>query len=375
MRIGQLFGVNIVVDVSWLFIFAIVSWALGSSSGPFHAVDVTPATRAVLAILTALLFFASVLLHELAHSLVARSQGIPVREIRLFIFGGASNLTEEPKSPGAAAWLAFAGPLTSIVLAFLCAAGAMRLGISSPGGVVLAYLATANAIVGAFNLLPAFPMDGGRILQAVIWALGHDRQRATRIAGRIGIIFAWATIAYGITDVLFSGVVGGGLWFTFIGWFLLLSAQGEERQAQLQAALRGHSALQLTVPAAERLAADTRADTALKLMLSKGVRALPVVLGERFVGLVTLGDFAHVDGGTLGQTYVTAVMKRAEDVTTIAPSADAAQALSVLGKTGFHQLPVVDDDGNFLGFVTREGVIDWLAHHREPQVQEVLRRP
>jgi Zn-dependent protease/predicted transcriptional regulator len=374
MRLGTIFGVNIVVDVSWLFIFAIVSWALGSSTGPFHALDVSPGVRAVLAILTALLFFASVLLHELAHSFVARSQGIPVREIRLFIFGGASNLTEEPKTPLAAAWLAFAGPLASIVLALLCGLVALQLGITAPAGIVLAYLATANAIVGAFNLLPAFPMDGGRVLQAIIWAITRDRMRGTRIAGRVGVVFAWATIAYGITDVLVQGF-GGGLWFTFIGWFLLLSAQGEERQARLRVALRGHSALQLAVPAAATLAADTHADTALKLMLSKGVRALPVVLGERFVGLVTLGDFAHVDGAALEQTYVTAVMKRADDVTAIAPSADAAQALSIMGKTGFHQLPVVDEGGTFLGFVTREGVIDWLAHQREPQVQEILRRP
>jgi len=128
MRIGQVFGVTIIVDVSWLFIFAIVSWALGSSSGPFHAVNVTPGVRALLAVVTALLFFASVLLHELAHSLVARSQGIPVKEIRLFIFGGASSLTEEPKAPLPAAWLAFAGPLTSLVLAVLCAFAASLLG-------------------------------------------------------------------------------------------------------------------------------------------------------------------------------------------------------------------------------------------------------
>src|ERR1700727_3204720 len=124
MSIGRLFGVSIVVGVSVLFIFAIVSWALGSSGGPFHALAVTAGVRAVLAILTALLFFASVLLHELAHSLVARSEGIPVREIRLFIFGGASNLTEEPKTPLAAAWLAVAGPVASIVLAPLCALAA-----------------------------------------------------------------------------------------------------------------------------------------------------------------------------------------------------------------------------------------------------------
>jgi CBS domain-containing protein len=168
---------------------------------------------------------------------------------------------------------------------------------------------------------------------------------------------------------------GAGLWFTFIGWFLLLSAQGEARQARLQAALRGYSTLQLAVPAAASLAADTRADAALKLMLGKGVRALPVVIGDRFVGLVTLGDFRHTEGTALEGTYVTALMKRDHDVTSIAPSADAAQALALLGKTGFHQLPVVDADGTFLGFVTREGVIDWMTHHREPQVQAALNHP
>ncbi len=374
MRIGQVFGVNIIVDVSWLFIFAIVSWALGSSTGPFGTIDVTPGVRVLLAVGTALLFFASVVLHELAHSLVARSQGIPVKEIRLFIFGGASSLTEEPKAPLPAAWLAFAGPLMSLVLAVIAGFAATQIGTKSPLGIVLAYLATANAIVGVFNLVPAFPMDGGRVLQAILWAVLRDRVRATRIAGRVGVVFAWLMIAIGIADVLLQGF-GAGLWFTFIGWFLLLSAQGEQRQARLQVALRGHSALQLAVPAAATLAADTHADTALKLMLNKGVRALPVVLGERFVGLVTLGDFAHSDGEALEQTYVTAVMKREHDVTSIAPTADAAQALAILGKTGFHQLPVVDVDGMFLGFVTREGVIDWLAHHREPQVQAALNHP
>ena len=374
MRIGQVFGVNIIVDVSWLFIFAIVSWALGSSAGPFHTIDVTPGVRILLAIGTALLFFVSVLLHELAHSLVAKSQGIPVKEIRLFIFGGASSLTEEPKAPLQAAWLAFAGPLMSLILAAICAFAAGRIGMTAPAGVVLAYLASANAIVGIFNLLPAFPMDGGRVFQAIVWAISKDRARATRIAGRVGLGFAWLMIALGIVDVFLQGF-GGGLWFTFIGWFLLLSGQGEERQARLQVALRGHSALQLAVPAAATLSADTHADTALKLMLSKGVRALPVVLGERFVGLVTLGDFSHTDGTTLENTYVTAIMKRDHDVTSIAPSADASQALAILGKTGFHQLPVVDVDGMFLGFVTREGVIDWMAHHREPQVQAALNHP
>jgi len=361
MRIGRVFGVNIVIDVSWLFVFALVSWALGSSGGPFHAVNVSPGTRAVLAIVTALLFFASVVLHELAHSLVAQRQGIPVKEIRLFIFGGASQLTDEPKTPWGAAGVALAGPLTSIVVAAIAGLAALQAGGTTPLGIVLGYLATANAIVGVFNLLPAFPMDGGRVLQAILWGLNHDRLRSTKIAGQVGVFFAWLLIAYGVFDAFVPGF-GAGLWFMFVGWFLLLSAKGEWKQVELQAALRGHTAMQLAVQVQDSLAADTLGDVALRAMLAKGVRALPVMVGERFIGLVTIADFAKLDAATLAKTYVTALMKRTEDLTTIAPEAMADEALLTLGKTGYHQLPVVDADGTFLGFVTREGVLEWLAH-------------
>jgi CBS domain-containing protein len=235
-------------------------------------------------------------------------------------------------------------------------------------GLVLGYLATANAIVGVFNLLPAFPMDGGRVLQSIIWGVTHDRLRATKVAGQVGVFFAWLLIGYGVFDAFVPGF-GAGIWFMLIGWFLLLSAKGEWRQVELQAALHGHTAIQLAVPAPHSLTADTLGDVALKTMLANGARAMPVMLGDRFIGLVTMGDFAKLDAATLAQTYVTALMKRVDDLTTIAPDAQGEEALLTLGKTGFHQLPVVDADGTFLGFVTREGVIEWLAHQRGPQGQ------
>jgi CBS domain-containing protein len=167
---------------------------------------------------------------------------------------------------------------------------------------------------------------------------------------------------------------GAGLWFMFVGWFLLLSAKGEWKQVELQAALRGHTAMQLAVPVAESLTADTLGDVALREMLAKGVRAMPVMVGERFIGLVTMADFAKLDAATLAKTYVTALMKRTENLTTIAPEAMADEALLTLGKTGYHQLPVVDADGTFLGFVTREGVLEWLAH-QHPKGQPATTQP
>jgi len=370
MRIGQLFGIAIVIDVSWLFIFALVAWSLGSDAGPFQALKVGPGERALLAIGTALSFFASVLLHELSHSLVARSKGIPITEIRLFIFGGVSRFAEEPQTAPNAAWIAFVGPLTSLVLAVIAYGCASIAGIATPLGIALRYLAAANAILGAFNLLPAFPLDGGRVLQAIVWAKTHDRKRATTIAVRIGAGVAWLLIALGIGETLAFNF-SGGLWYTLIGWFLLQAGQAEQRAADLALALQGHSALQIATPAGALLPADTLADAALRLMLMKGVRALPVLIGERFFGLVTLRDFTHVENTELARTYVTAIMKREPDVVTIAPTANADDALRLLGTTGFHQLPIVDTDGTFLGFVTREGVIAWLAEDRKARVPAV----
>ena len=369
MRIGKLFGIDVAVDVSWLFIFAIVAWSLGSPIGPFRAIEVTPLTRAVLAVATALLLFASVLLHEFAHSLAAKRSGIAIKEIRLFLFGGVSRFESEPKSPGISAWISFAGPLTSFVLAGISALIAMLLGgTTTPSGIAFDYLAAANAILGAFNLLPAFPMDGGRVLQSLIWAVSHDRLKATRIAAGVGAVIAWLLIVAGIVDVLQRGF-GGGIWYMLLGWFLLRAGGAEANSARLQDAIVGHTALQLAEPVRDTVPADALAETVLKLMLKTGARAVPVLLGERFIGIVSIADISHLDAATLAGTYATALMKRVDDLKLIQPDAHADEALRLLGETGFNQLPVVDADGTFFGFVTRQGIIDWLAADSKPRTQ------
>jgi Zn-dependent protease len=369
MRIGRLFGIDVAVDVSWLFIFAIVAWSLGSPVGPFRAIEVTPVTRAVLAVATALLLFVSVLLHEFAHSLAAKRSGIEIKEIRLFLFGGVSRFESEPNSPGMAAWISFAGPLMSFVLAAISALiGFLLGGTKTPPGVAFEYLAAANALLGAFNLLPAFPMDGGRVLQSLVWAISHDRLRATRIAAGVGAVLAWLLIVLGIVDVLQRGF-GGGIWYMLLGWFLLRAGQSEATSARLQDAIVGHTALQLAEPVRATVPADARAETVLKVMLKSGARAVPVLHGERFIGIVSMADVAHLDTAALEGTYATALMKRVDDLKLISPDAHADEALRLLGETGFNQLPVVDADGTFYGFVTRQGIIDWLASNRKPRAQ------
>jgi Zn-dependent protease/CBS domain-containing protein len=372
MRIGRLFGIDVAIDVSWLFIFAIVAWSLGSPIGPFQTIQVTPVTRALLAVATALLLFSSVLIHEFAHSLAAKRSGIAIKEIRLFLFGGVSQFESEPAAPGIAAWISFAGPLTSFVLAGISALLAAVLGgAKTPAGIAFDYLAAANALLGAFNMLPAFPMDGGRVLQAIVWGVTHDRLRATRLAAGVGAVIAWILIVVGIVDVLQRGF-GGGIWYMLLGWFLLRAGQAEANSASLTDAIVGHTALQLAEPVRATVPADALAETVLRVMLKSGARAVPVLLGERFIGIVTMADLAHLDSAALAGTYATALMKRVDDLKLIPPDADADLALRLLGETGFNQLPVVDRDGTFFGFVTRQGIIDWLASDRKPRAHAVV---
>ena len=166
MRVGKIFGIDIIVNLSWIFIFAFVAWAL-VDVGPFRLINVTPFQRITLGIITAVCFFASVLIHELAHSLVARKRGIPISRITLFIFGGVSSLESEPASAPVEAWIAFVGPLTSLLLGVLFYGASQLAGPHTPVGTAAGYLGVANLWLGVFNLLPAYPLDGGRVLHAL----------------------------------------------------------------------------------------------------------------------------------------------------------------------------------------------------------------
>ena len=372
MRIGRLFGIEITVHVTWLFVFALVAWSLQSDLGPFQHLEVSEAERVLLAIFTALLFFASVLIHELAHSLVARSQGIAVRGITLFIFGGVSQFEGEAGTAPVAAWVSGIGPLTSMLLAgvFYLLMSAFRFG--TPLGTAFGYLAFANLLLAIFNLLPAYPLDGGRVLQALVWRATGDKYRATRAAVLVGRVFAWLMIALGIAQTLAGGVTGG-LWLTFIGWFLLQAGAAEGMQADLREALGGHTVGELATRFTP-ITPDTTAEAALQTMLRSGNRALAVMLGEQLLGIVVLDDIGKVPSDDLARTYVTAIMTRAGDLVTVAPETPATEAMQLLAKSGHEQLPVVKGDGQLDGFITQESVLRWVAAHRHLQQVRTVSR-
>jgi Zn-dependent protease len=285
MRVGSLFGIAITVNPSWVLIFALVAYSIATPMGPLQGATLSTFERATIGAVASFLFFASVLFHELAHSLLARRRGVPVSGITLFIFGGVSSLEGEPPTAPSEAWISAVGPLTSLAIGIGFYVLALPFGARSPLGLMFGYLAFANVALAIFNILPAYPLDGGRVLHALVWRATGDRLVATRIAANIGGVIAALLIALGIGATLLTGS-GAGLWTTFIGWFLLQAGNAERRQSEVKGALSGHVAGELAAAAEPRVGADETAECVLGAMRDAGARVLPVYLGDRFIGFV-----------------------------------------------------------------------------------------
>jgi Zn-dependent protease/CBS domain-containing protein len=362
MRLGRIFGIEITVHVTWLFVFALVAWSLSSELSPFFHLRLSEPQRIGLGVFSALLLFVSVLIHELAHSILARRRGITVRGITLFILGGVSQFEDEARSAPIAAWVAVVGPLASVGLAAIFFGLSKLSGLGTPLQTASFYLSVVNVFLAVFNMVPAYPLDGGRVLQALVWGATGDQYRATRSTVIVGRIFAWLMIALGIASTL-MGAVMDGLWMTFIGWFLLQAGAAEGLQAEVKHALGGHSVGELATQGTP-VPADTTADVALQMMLRTGTRALPVMLGEALLGIVALDDIGKVAPDELPRTYVTAIMTRETDLKSVTPETPATEALQLLARSGYEQMPVVNRNGQLVWFITQESILRWVAAHR-----------
>lgn len=383
-RIARLFGISIEVDWSWLLIFALITWNLSATFSNTHGDWGNLLTWGV-AISASLLFFISVLLHELAHSLVAKTRGLPVRRIMLFLFGGVSNIEREPPSPGIEFWIALVGPLTSIILGVgLLVVGSLAAPVSevvtdpqnlltrlSPLSTLLLWLGSVNIFLGFFNLIPGFPLDGGRILRSVLWAVSDDLRRATLWASRIGQGVAWLMIlagfamAFGVQIPIFGTGFVGGIWLVFIGWFLNSSAMMSYRQVVIQDALED-------VPVTRLMRSDPPTvppTLTIDQLIDQGVmgtddHAFPVVDQGRLVGLVTLDDIRSISRDAWGNTRVRQIMTPTADLVSILIDEDAAEALTKLRARDVRQLPVMSD-GNLVGLLRRRDIVKWLQLQSE----------
>jgi Zn-dependent protease/CBS domain-containing protein len=358
MRVARIFNIDIYIDLSWFLIFVLVAWMLSSDVGPLRSAGLSVGERAGLGILTALLFFASVLAHELAHSVAARMRGLPVSRITLFIFGGISQIGGDFKSATGEGWIAFVGPLTSLVISALFYVIAQALGTHSAVGLAAAYLAWANGVLAIFNLVPAYPLDGGKVLHSFIWRATGDRQRATRVAAAIGQTIALVMVALGIL-MSFTVSFFSGLWIAFIGWFLYQAGRAEADQSELAMTLRGQTAGAVATAPPPPLAPDDSARAATEALLRSGQRAAAVVADGRLVGIITLTDLARAASSP--DARVSALMTPVEKIKSVSPASDSMQALGLLAQSGYHQLPIIDETGALAGFITREGLLQRLA--------------
>lgn len=362
-RIARILGVDIKLDYSWLIIFGLVTWSLTSYYLPLRHPGWPAAGYLTIGVITSLLFFASVLAHELSHSVVARAQGTPVSDITLFIFGGAAHLSGAPRRPREELLMAAAGPLTSLAVAGLF--GGLwwaSAGTVDPLHALAGWLAWINLALAGFNLIPGFPLDGGRIFRAILWGVSGNFVTATRLAAGVGQVVAFGFIFWGVWQV-FSGNWADGLWMAFIGWFLLSAAAGERQQATAAQFLSGHSVREAMMSDCPRIPPWLTLDEFVdQVVLPSGRRCFPVADGGQLAGLLTLHRLQRVPRDKWAATRVADVMIPLAELKTARPDEDLGVVFARLAAEDVNQLPVVDE-GRLVGMVARDSIINFIQLH------------
>jgi Zn-dependent protease/predicted transcriptional regulator len=354
MKIGRIFGIPIYLHPSWFIIFALITFSLATQFANQHP-HWSQAQHWSLGILTSLLFFGSVLFHELAHSVVALRYRIPVVSITLFVFGGVARIGREPSSARQEFNIAVAGPVSSYALA----GGFWLLARVSPSSEMVralaGWLAQINFGLATFNLVPGFPLDGGRILRAVVWGVTGDYTRATRFASRGGQLLAYAMIVIGIWQSL-TGNFMGGLWLAFIGWFLLTAAQESFAQVAIRGALRGLRAADIMSQELPTVARSISLEDYGHELLRTGRRCHLVIADGELLGLMTVHALNRVPREEWAATSVQAAMLPRDQIHWAAPEEPVLALLERMQSEDINQLPVVAG-GSVVGMVTRESIL------------------
>lgn len=367
VKLGRIFGIPVGLHASWFLIFGLVTWSLALGYFPAEYPALSPATYWLLGALTSILFFGSVLLHELGHSIVALRNGIAVRGITLFIFGGVAQIDQEPNTPGAEFRIAIAGPATSLGLALLF--GALWL-LDQPIPHLAAptmWLARINLMLAAFNLIPGFPLDGGRVLRAIVWQVTRSFQRANQVASVSGQVVAAGFIGVGVFIIL-GGNLFNGLWLVFIGWFLQNAAAATYAQASLREQLRGVKVGQLMSHDHPRVFTRMSLQEVIEdQILSTGQRCFLVVDDGHLVGVLGLRDVAAVPKTERAGTLVAQVMVPWERLSVVTPETELMDALQLMDDRQVAQLPVAVGD-LVLGMISREHVLRYIRLRSELKV-------
>jgi len=357
-KLGSIGGISIYLHYTWLLAFFLIVWSLALGYFPMSGEATGSVTYWVLGAVAAILLFASVLVHELGHSFVARALGLRVDNITLFIFGGVSNITREPRTARDEFLISVVGPVISLVLAALFWAIGQVLAPGSAVSAIARYLASANLLLGLFNIVPAFPLDGGRVFRSIVWAVTGDMVRSTQIASYTGQLIAFALIGWGVLQAL-GGDVFGGLWTGFIGWFLNSGAEASRQQASAENILARVPVTSVMDAAPETVSpALAVTDFVVEHVLGHHQRALPVIDDGQLVGIVSITDARHLGQDAWPTTKVGDVMTRVP-LKTLGADATVADAMHLMIDNGLHQVPLVDS-GVLVGMVSRAHVMKAL---------------
>jgi Zn-dependent protease/predicted transcriptional regulator len=369
LRLGRIRGIPLGLHYSWFMIAGLITLSL---AGHFR-VNNPDWTRALIwsvSALTAVLFFVTLLLHELSHAVVAQSRGVPVRSITLFALGGLAQIEKDASSAKDEFAIAVVGPIASFAIGAGCLAVAMSLGWTAGedragvAAAVLGWLGTINLVLAGFNLIPAYPLDGGRILRAILWGIVNDARRATRYAAGVGQAAAGMFIAWGVLQ-FFSGSGFGALWLVFIGWFVLMAAQASYAEAAMGEALRDVRVADVMANDCATVDGQVTVQSLVdEVLLRTGRRCVLVKHDGRLLGLITPQEIRTVDRACWAELTVGEVMRPLDAVKTVDTATPVTEALAVMAREDVNQLPVVAD-GRLEGIVTRAHIIQLLQARAE----------
>lgn len=366
-RVGSLFGIPFYVNASWFLVLGLVTLSYGGGlSAQFP--ELGTALPWLLGFVAALLLFASVLAHELGHSFVAKNQGIEVKSITLFLFGGLASLGREPKTPGGAFWVAIAGPLVSLALFALLSGIVATVSLAAPIAAVLSLLASINLILALFNLIPGLPLDGGNILKSAVWKVTGNAYKGTVFASRVGQAIGWLAIASGVLPLFFNG--GFNFWNALIGWFLLQNAGRSAQSAQIQEKLAGLTAADAVSPDSPVVSAD----------LSLREFANNYVIGQRnwrkylvtddsgqLLGALSVDDMRPIPTSQWNDVRVSELMQPV-DLQTVESDKSLLDVIALLEDGKVSELPVVGENGTVVGLLEKSSVIR-LLQKKDTQVE------
>ncbi len=367
-RVGRIYGIDIELDYTWFIIFFLLVYLFLTPRGllsQYLPPGVPLGERLVLAVVATLLFFSSVLIHELSHSIVAIRSGLAISGITLFIFGGVSKMTDEPRTPGIEFRMAVAGPLASIVLSVICYALWRLLGTGSPAlAAIFGSLAAVNLSLGIFNLLPGYPLDGGRVLRSGLWYWLRSLGEATRIAAAFGQGMGALMIVGGLF-IYFAGERLSGLWLAFIGWFLIQAAQSSYQQVVLRQTLSGVQVRDIMTRAVDSVQGDcTLEEVVHEHVMTRSHPAYPVFDDGHLLGLLSLADIRHIPREQRYRTTAREVVPPLSENQTIPPDTEVWEALGKMAQNNQGRLLVMEE-GQLLGIVSRTDIMRVLRTRTE----------